>query len=161
MATRCCCPPDRVRGIFSLCSPRYTQSSNSLTLFLISFAGLFIPRRGKATLSNVERWLRSRKSWKTTPTRWRRSNNPSRLVVLTFLPNIVIVPDVGILRRHIRFIRDVLPDPLGPDRKWYDPRSRLKLTLRRIFSPSSLYLNPTFSNLITCCLYLISWLLAV
>ena len=55
MATRCCCPPERLVTLRCSNPVRATMASIAFTFSVISPCGSFFSRRGKATFSNTFR----------------------------------------------------------------------------------------------------------
>src|SRR5215472_17135659 len=114
IASRRFMPPEKVFTRESARSARLTTCSNLAMRSALSRAGTRYRSAWKAMLACAVSSLYSAVSCGTVPS----SCRTWRLVRLasTFIPRIVIVPEVGGMRPLIMLIVVVLPDPLGPSR---------------------------------------------
>src|SRR5215467_12565134 len=126
IASRRFMPPEKVFTRESARSARLTTSSNLAMRSALSRAGTRYRSAWKAMLACAVSSLYSAVSCGTVPSScrtWRRVRLAS-----TFIPRIVIVPEVGGMRPLIMLIVVVFPDPLGPSSPNTWPRATSRLS---------------------------------
>ena len=111
MATRCCCPPERLVTRRLPKPESITKESISLTFSLISFLGTCFSRRGKAMFSNTFRWGNRAYFWNTVLT-FRLWGGTS----LMHSPIKITSPWSGWVKPPMSRSVVVFPQPEGPSR---------------------------------------------
>ena len=112
IATRCCCPPDRLAGRASaLCLSPTRSSCSRASARACSAGSLRSLRSARETLSTTVLCGNRLNCWNTMPMRWRSS---SGLSLSTDRPSSRMSPWSGSIRRFITRRSVDLPEPDGP-----------------------------------------------
>ena len=145
--TRCCSPPESSSGKRSIlrCSP--TSSKMAGTCWRITWRGLPITSRAKATFSPTVFLGSSLKSWKMKPMLRRRYGTRHELMDPTSRPATNTRPCWATSSRFSSRMKVDLPDPDGPTKNTNSPLA-MEMLASRTATTSPLYTFVTLSSLI-------------
>src|SRR5262245_5808372 len=131
-ATRCCCPPDSVRGSASVRFASPSRPRRSRARGTACFKGMPAASSGTATFSAAVKAGSRLYCWKTKPTFLRRKSTRAVSVRSSiFVPSTSRSPLERSSRPATTEMSVVLPQPLGPTRKLSSPNGTLKQMPRR------------------------------